>query len=188
MVKMTKQSILSGFLVGLGIIINTKSSNPYIGAMLFSIALLVIIECDLKLYTGKIGYAKNIPIKDLIIMLLCNLIGVMIPVFAQYILLYEQLFTVSVIKFSKCYFELFLDGFMCGTLMFIAVHCKKHIVTVFSIMTFILSGYEHCIADFPYLFINFNIENLFKYMFIVLGNSLGAISINTMISERKVKI
>ena len=71
-----KQSILSGILVGIGIVINTQTSNQYVGAMLFSIALLVIIKCELKLYTGKIGYFGVVPIKDLITMLIGNLIGV----------------------------------------------------------------------------------------------------------------
>lgn len=184
MVRTIKHSMLSGFLVGLGIVINTKSSNPYIGAMLFSLALLVIIECGLKLYTGKIGYAKEIPTKDLIIILIFNLVGVIIPIFAQYTLLHEQLLITSIAKFSKSHIELFLDGFMCGTLMFIAVHCKKYIITIFSIMVFILSGYEHCIADFPYLVVNFDVENLFKYMCIVIGNSIGSISTNILFDKK----
>lgn len=180
MAELIKQSVLSGFLVGLGVIVNISSSNQYIGAMLFSIALLVIIECNLKLYTGKIGCIRCAYIKDLMLMLLGNLVGVMIPILIKYPLLHEQLLAISTVKFSKTWLELFVDGFMCGTLMFVAVHCKKYLITVFSIMTFILSGYEHCIADFPYLVINFNIENLLKFMCIVLGNSVGSISVNKM--------
>ena len=183
--ELIKQSVLSGFLVGLGIIVNISSTNPYIGSMLFSIALLVIIECNLKLYTGRIGYIRYAYIKDLILMLIGNLIGVMIPVLVKHHLLYEQLLEISTIKFSKTWFELFVDGFMCGALMFIAVHCKKYLITVFSIMTFLLSGYEHCIANFPYLIINFNIENLLKFVCIVLGNSIGSISVNKMIKKGK---
>lgn len=183
MVELVKQSILSGFLVGLGVVVNISSPVPYIGAMLFSIALIVIIECNLKLYTGRIGYIRNAYIKDLIIMLFCNLIGVMIPILSKYSLLHEQLLAISITKFSKTWFELFIDGFMCGVLMFIAVNCKKYLITVFSIMTFILSGYEHCIANFPCLFVNFNMVNLFKFMCIVLGNSVGSISTNKMMKK-----
>lgn len=185
MAELIKQSILSGFLVGLGVIVNVSSSNQYVGAMLFSIALLVIIECNLKLYTGRIGYIKNIPIKDLMFMLLGNLVGVMIPIIIKYPLLHEQLLTISTIKFSKTYLEMLADGFMCGVLMFIAVHCKNYLITVFSIMTFILSGYEHCIANFPYLLMNFNAENFVKFMCLVLGNSVGSISTNRMITVKK---
>ena len=182
-----KQSILSGILVGIGVVINTLTSNQYVGAMLFSLALLVIIKCELKLYTGKIGYFSVASIKDLIIMLIGNLIGVTIPFLIALNKegIYEQIFYISEIKFSNGYLELFLYGLMCGVLMFIAVHCKKPIITVFCIMTFILSGYEHCVADFPYLCINFNIGNLLKFICIILGNSLGSIAINRLITTPK---
>ncbi len=76
---------------------------------------------------------------------------------------------------------------MCGVLMFVAVYCKKPVITVFCIMTFILSGYEHCIADFPYLFLNFNIDHLLKFLCIILGNSIGSISVNKLVTARKRK-
>lgn len=182
-----KQSILSGILVGIGIVVNTLTSNQYIGAMLFSIALLVIIECELKLYTGKIGYFNIASIKDLVIMLIGNLIGVIIPILISLNKdgAYEQFLYISEIKFSNGYLELFLYGLMCGILMFVAVHCKKTIITVFCIMTFILSGYEHCVADFPYLCINFNIEHLLKFLCIVVGNSFGSIATNQLITTAK---
>lgn len=178
-----KQSILSGILVGIGVVLQVQTANPYIGAMLFSIALLVIIECNLKLYTGKIGFFKLSEATNLLVILFGNLIGVLIPISCALLKngFYEKLLEISNIKFSNGYIELFLYGAMCGVLMFIAVYCKKPLITVFCIMTFILSGYEHCIADFPYLFFNFNIENLLKFSCIVLGNSLGAICINKII-------
>ena len=59
--------------------------------------------------------------------------------------------------------------------MLIAVSCKRTIITIFCIMTFILSGYEHCIADFPFLLLNISIENIIKFFMIVFGNSIGSI-------------
>ena len=178
-----KQSLLSGILVGLGIVSQIQIQNIYVSAMLFSLALLVIIECDLKLFTGKIGYFKITEIKNLIIILLGNLFGVMIPVFCSVFKsgFYEKMVNISNMRFSNGYIELFLCAFMCGALMFIAVYCKKHVITIYCIMTFILSGYEHCIADFPYLLVNFNIDHLLKFLCIILGNSLGAICINKII-------
>ena len=178
-----KHSILSGILVGLGVVLQIQIQNTYISAMLFSIALLVIIECNLKLYTGKIGFFEIKEGKNLLIILLGNLVGVLIPIFCSLLKdgFYERLIEISNIKFSNGYLELFLYGLMCGVLMFIAVYCKKPIITVFCIMTFILSGYEHCIADFPYLFLNFNLEHFLKFVCIVIGNSIGSISINKLI-------
>lgn len=184
-----RQSILSGILVGLGVVLQIQTQNAYIGAMLFSVALLVIIECNLKLYTGKIGFFKINETKNLLIILFGNLIGVTIPIFCSILKsgFYERVIEISNIKFSNGCFELFLYGLMCGVLMFVAVYCKKPIITVFCIMTFILSGYEHCIADFPYLFFNFNIDHLLKFLCIVLGNSIGSISINKLIKPTRSK-
>lgn len=178
-----RQSILSGILVGLCVVLQIQVSNSYMGALLFSLALLIIIECDLKLYTGKIGFLKMKDVKSLIIILLGNLTGVIIPIFCSFFKdgFYERVIEISNTKFSNGYLELFLYGLMCGVLMFIAVYCKKPIITVFCIMAFILSGYEHCIADFPYLFFNFNINRLLKFLCIILGNSIGSISINKLI-------
>ena len=181
-----KQSILSGILVGLGVVLQIQVSNSYIGAMLFSIALLVIMECGLKLYTGKIGFYQVSETKNLLIILFGNLLGVLIPIACaiEKSGFYERVIEISNTKFSNGYIELFLYGAMCGVLMFAAVYCKKPLITVFCIMTFILSGYEHCIADFPYLIMNFNMDNLLKFLCIVLGNSMGAISINKLITTR----
>jgi formate/nitrite transporter FocA (FNT family) len=184
-----KQSILSGVLVGLGVVLQIQVQNTYIGAMLFSIALLVIIECDLKLYTGKIGFFRIKETKNLLIILMGNLVGVLIPIFCSILKggFYEKVIEISNTKFSNGHLELFLYGLMCGVLMFIAVYCKKSIIIVFCIMTFILSGYEHCIACFPYLVLNFNINYLLKFLCIVLGNSIGAISINKLIKSVRSK-
>lgn len=54
-----KKSILAGILIGLGVIINLQSANPIIEALLFSFGLLTIINMQLNLYTGKIGYLNK---------------------------------------------------------------------------------------------------------------------------------
>ena len=167
------KSIAAGFLVGVGVVINTLAPNPIIGAMLFSVALLAIIKNDLLLYTGKVGFAMKIPSKTLIVILLGNFIGVVIPVLmmAQKV----NLTAIAEVKFSADFLSLYFCGILCGVMMFVAVLSKDTIITVFCIMTFILSGFEHCIADFPYLLLQFTPENLFKFGWIVLGNSVGSI-------------
>lgn len=182
-----KQSILSGILVGIGVIINTSSSNKYIGAMLFSLALLTIIKCSLKLYTGKIGFYKTEKAKNLFIMLVCNLAGALIPTLSVALCresVYETIVAASEVKFGNSFAALFLYGALCGVLMFIAVYTKETIITVFCIMVFILSGYEHCIADFIYLVLNFSIENCGKFILIILGNSAGSIATHFLIEEK----
>lgn len=53
------KSVAAGILVGIGDIVYMVSGNIYIGAMLFSLALLTIINSNLYLYTGKIGFCSK---------------------------------------------------------------------------------------------------------------------------------
>ena len=183
-----RQSILSGMLVGIGVVINTMSENRYAGAMLFSLALLTIIHCGLKLYTGKIGFVRTVPAKDLGVMLLGNLEGVLVPTLAiasQRGDVMEKFINVSENKFSASFLAMFIFGCFCGVLMFIAVYCKNTLITVFCIMVFILSGYEHCIADFPYLAVNFSVINAGKFLCVVAGNSVGSIAAHYLKKKKK---
>lgn len=177
MKNLIKQSLLSGILVGIGVIINTSSSNKYVGAMLFSLALLTIIKCSLKLYTGKIGFYKTEKAEDLFVMLIFNLVGALIPTLSVALCresVYETIVSASGAKFQNSFGALFLYGALCGVLMFIAVYTKDTVITIFCIMVFILSGYEHCIADFIYLALNFSMENCVKFILIIMGNSVGS--------------
>lgn len=181
-----KQAILSGALVGIGVVINTVADNRYAGAMLFSLALLTIIQCGLKLYTGKIGFAGTVPAKDLAVMFVGNLIGVLIPtllIASQRKEVMDKFVEVSGNKFNNGFLAMFIFGCFCGVLMFVAVYCKNTVITVFCIMVFILSGYEHCIADFPYLVVNFNLMNFVKFLCVVAGNSVGSIVTHYLIRE-----
>ena len=179
--RINRTSILSGMLVGIGVIINTFSQNKYIGAMLFSFALLTIIQLQLQLYTGQIGFftEKRYKIKEYCFMLALNFIGASLSTFLALITRSETdinyIIEVSNTKFSHTYFELFICGLLCGVLMFIAVYCKNTIITIFCIMIFILSGYEHCVADFPFILLNVSFENIVKILLIVTGNSIGSI-------------
>lgn len=183
---LVKQSVLAGILVGIGVIVNTVSSNKYIGAMLFSLALLTIIKCSLKLYTGKIGFYKTEKAKHLFVMLVCNLAGALIPTLSVALCresVYESITAASGVKFSNSFAALFLYGALCGVLMFVAVYTKDTVITIFCIMVFILSRYEHCIADFIYLVLNFSIENCGKFIGIIFGNSIGSIAAHFLMEE-----
>lgn len=71
-----KKSLLAGVLIGLGVIINLQMEQKIIGALLFSFGLITIINMQLPLYTGKVGFlVKNLP------MILCgNLIGIALTI------------------------------------------------------------------------------------------------------------
>lgn len=174
-----KKSVLAGILIGLGVIINLQSDNRVIGALLFSFGLLTIIQMQLLLFTGKVGFLSD----NLIAILVCNFFGI-----ALTILLYtlanpqfELIITnAATIKFAKSYLTLFINGCFCGALIHFAVKNKNPLLTIFAIMIFILIGAEHCIADFPYLLYAPSWQNIFKLVEIICGNSIGAILIERL--------
>ena len=190
--RVNSTSILSGILVGIGVIINVLSPNKYIGSMLFSLALLTIIDLQLQLFTGQIGFAidKKFTFIDYIFMLFGNLLGISVVVVSLFPFIgtnasYEQMIQIAANKFAHTHIQLLICGIMCGILMMIAVYCKNMIITIFCIMTFILSGYEHCIASFPFLVFAPSIVNLTKFLTIVVGNSIGSIITNMFIKGGK---
>ncbi|MCR5467533.1 MAG: formate/nitrite transporter family protein [Lachnospiraceae bacterium] len=173
-----KKALFAGFLIGIGDIIYLTIDNKIVGAMLFALGLLTIIKLNLYLYTGKIGvdtfYRFNR--KLLVPMILSNFLGITIAVLPMAYIRPDLMEAINALtKFDKSFVELFVLGIFCGVCMYIAVKAKSDLVTVFAIMVFILSGYEHCIADFPYVIIGFSFDKLIKLFAIIAGNSCGSI-------------
>ena len=167
-------SIIAGILIGLGVIINTQTQPPVLGALLFSFGLLTIIELKLPLFTGRVGYMEE----GLPSILFFNLFGIA-TIIAFYFYANSDfvitLMQAATIKFSKTYVQMLFGGIFCGILIHFAVKCKIPYLTSMTVIIFILIGAEHCIADFPYFFMVISLENLFKFILVIIGNSIGAI-------------
>ncbi len=178
------KSTLAGILIGLGVIINLQSAEPVIGAFLFSFGLLTIINMQLNLYTGKIGFIPKYKATFLLIVLIFNFIGIAATV-GLYTLANPSFVGIisaaAASKFSNSILTLFINSCFCGALIHFAVKNKEMILTIFAIMIFILIKAEHCIADFPYLlFTTFSWISIIKFIAIILGNSIGAILIERL--------
>ena len=177
------RSILAGICIGIGCNIYLSCDNRYIGAALFSVGLISIITFDFNLYTGKVGYIVTNGIKftvDVFIILLGNIVGCILlgMLFPS-----ELAAGICFAKLSTDLLIIFYKSIMCGILMFVAVDSytinKNFILTFLCIPTFILSGYEHSIADIIY-FIMGRILTLQTAIFIVvaiLGNAIGGMII-----------
>ena len=166
MAELVRKSILSGILVGIGTVINTLAPDKTVGALLFSFALLTIIHLQLTLYTGKIGFIGQTKANELAV-----LVALVRGEFR------DSFVAAAQGKFGKSHLALFILGILCGVMMFVAVYTKKDVIVVFCIMIFILSGFEHCVADFPYLLYAFSLENVGKLLCVIAGNSVGSIGI-----------
>jgi len=172
----------------MGVIINTLSNIPELGALFFSFGLLTIIELGLPLFTGKIGFynLSKEQTKNLGIILIGNLLGILLCIFV-YDFANPEFFTIlqtkAEMKFTKDWLQLAAAGMCCGALIHFAVKAKNYIITILAIVIFILIGAEHCIADFAYLLMTTDPVNLLKFLVIVMGNSLGAIIIENLLNK-----
>lgn len=188
MIDLCFNGAAAGILIGLGVIINTLTQNPVLGAFLFSFGLLTIIDLKLPLFTGQIGFIKDKRKTDLLAILICNIIGILFCSLLFFFISnkYIDILTAkALIKFEKTFFEMFIYGVFCGMLIHFAVKSKKQVITSMAVMIFILIGAEHCIADVPYLVANFSFINTIKFLFVVLGNSVGAIFIELLTIKKE---
>lgn len=178
--------IASGLLVGIGGTVLLSVENREVGAVLFTVALLLICAMGLYLYTGKIGFlAERFSLHtlyELIVGLIGNFLG------ATFTGLIVRIAKPSIIEKAQAACEAriengllraFLLGYFCGVLMYAAV--KTYLLgmpigVIFCIPVFILSGFEHSIADMFYFALAgmFTLDYLCFIAAVVLGNSVGA--------------
>ena len=185
-----KQGIAAGLLISCGVVVNSMADNRWLGAVFFTIGILTIIHKGLKLYTGKIGFYKDVPASELAVMFVGNIIGILVP---AYIVAFskpevmETMQAVSDKKYANSYLYMLLFGILCGMMVFTAVYCKNQLITVLGIATFIMCGFEHCIVDFAYLMLNISPANIVKFFCVVLGNSIGAIVLHWLMEDNTQK-
>ena len=184
-------SIYSGLCIGLGGTVYLSCDNKILGSFLFGLGLFTILNFGFNLFTGKVGYFVNNKPSYwgfLGIVWLGNFIGTFL--FAKMIAatrygatLQAKANALCLVKDSDSIVSLLVLGIFCGMLMFIAADGYKNIenqvgkvVVVFlPVMVFILSGFEHCIADKFYFSLagDFSALMLKSLIVITVGNSIG---------------
>lgn len=158
----------AGFLISIGCKVAVMEGS-FLGAILFSLALLCIIHYKLPLFTGKVGYRT--PVTILVVVLVFNMIGA----FSGSLLFDAQLSAVNL--YQRCnvpWYKVLCNGIGCGVLMFIAVDYGKRnpLIVIMAITTFILCGFEHCIADMAY--IATRVDTYWAFLLLVVaGNAIG---------------
>lgn len=186
MLKNLFSGIASGILISIGGAIFLACDIKYIGAFLFSVALLCICHLGYSLFTGKICYMPIKHDKDAFSVLLLGLLGNLIGTFAcGYMIAYalpalkETAFKICNAKLEQQFLGTLIRGIFCGILIYLAVEVYKRKNSVLGILicipVFILSGFEHSIADMFY-FAAGGIVSLKAFAFIwivILGNTIG---------------
>ena len=177
-------SILAGFMIGIGAIVYLTVGGVA-GALLFAVGLMTICCFKMELFTGKVGlFAEGkIDCLGMIRIWFGNFIGVLIA--AMLILsthrgemLSETARNIVAIKVAATPVENFILGVFCGLLMFVAVSGyseHRNILFVYvPVAVFILSGFNHCVADMFYLSLGAQNANDFLILIpITLGNVVG---------------
>ena len=183
--------VLAGCLVSIGGTVLLSCDNRYAGALLFCIALLSICWFGFNLYTGKVGFLAldhgKKALSTAYIGLLGNFLGTLLMgflIFRALPALREAALAACEKRLTQLPLQTLLRGCFCGVLMFVAVWSyreKKTIVGIlFCIPVFVLSGFEHSIADMFYFSLAgtvFQGRSLLFLLLVILGNSLGGLFI-----------
>ncbi|WP_443713241.1 formate/nitrite transporter family protein [Ruminococcus sp.] len=188
------RALLTGVAIAIGGTVYLSCPNKYLGAFLFGTGLFVILTFGFNLFTGKVGYAvENKPsyLGELGIIWLGNFVGAAL---SALLITQTRISAISDKAAEHCKIKLgdsitgiFILAFFCGILMFIAADGYKNIqnpvgqiLAIFlPVVVFILSGFEHCIANMYYFTLAGSWSTkAFGYLIIMsLGNAAGGILI-----------
>lgn len=178
----------AGLMISLGSAVFLCCDNRYVGSLLFCVALYCICIKGYYLYTGRICSLVDDRSKDNIsLVFLClpgNLLGTVLPAF----ILKISNTKIADVALSLCngklegqeLWQTFVRAIFCGIIVYLAVSIFKEerhspVAILLGIPAFILSGYEHSIADMFYFGAS-GIVSLKAFIFILVviaGNSIG---------------
>jgi formate transporter len=182
--KCLLKAILAGMMISIGGVVCLSCDVRYVGAFLFSVGLFTVLFFGFNLYTGKVCYIfDNKPsyLIDILVIIVGNFIGCLIVGLAFPIDAAAMSCTTRLENYT--FPTVLLKGVFCGILMYIAVEAYRSkglwIATFICVPVFILSGFEHSIADMFY-FASAGLLGLDALVFILtvlLGNAIGCVLI-----------
>lgn len=225
-IKIALGSILAAFAVALASYVYMMgqvkfSQYKLISAIFFCVGFFLISAFSWYLYTGKIGYLiheKRLSyVIDLLIIFVVNLVVCILLGMLMGLLTFntniESSSSLDVIKHSVSHYlqkkinngpYTIISALFCGILIHLtAIAWKdvksmllKSLILIFAITTFVLSGFDHVIANTFYFSIGlFHVDYNIGYaalsvFYALIGNSLGSIIIDVLyrISKNKKEI
>ena len=196
------KSIQAGIMIGIGGTIFLSLDNKVLGAIFFAIGLFMIVVNEYNLYTGKIGYLlDNKPnyIIEVLITIVGNFIGTFLTGFILkftriYPSIHDKAKTICQTKLDDTAISILLLSIFCGMLMYLAVNgyktlkdqIAKYISVFLCVIVFILSSFEHSIANMYYFTVAGWSKKAFLYLGImIIGNMIGGLTIPIMNKMKK---
>lgn len=178
-------AILAGIMIGFGGVIYLMCANKMVGALLFSFGLLTIVCQGYALYTGRVGYFREYGWASILLTIAGNFIGTWIVARGFALTRHTvDIAAVVVPKLEDSSLSIFLLSIGCGAMMYLAVDSyrksKSWLFVVMPIVIFILSGFEHSIANMFYLSLagEWGVEALRITALALVGNAVGSWMIN----------
>jgi len=172
--KLFIQSLLAGMCIALGgtVFLRVKDAFPAgtaVGAMLFSVGLLVICTRGYALFTGKAcALFDNKPsyLFNLALIWAGNFLGTGLVAMAERATVINGIAAAAeslvTAKLQSPPVSLFILGIFCNIFIFISVsgyakaphETGKYLSLILGVTCFILCGTEHCIADMYYFWVS----------------------------------
>lgn len=196
MIKTFINAFLAGIALGIAGTVNLSVGGGIQGAFLFGFGLFLILCYTFKLYTGAIGYlvckkcGEFFPyVGTLCLIWSGNLAGTaFVGTLVHHTRIAEKIVPAAeklcAVKLADSWLSILILAFFCGILMYVAVESfRRDFPPIFRfamvflcVMIFILSGFEHCIANMYYFSAAglWNEPHTWHWILIMtLGNSLG---------------
>ena len=158
-------SILGGACIGVGGTVFLSCENKVTGALFFCLGLFAICTFGFNLFTGKVGYVFEQPLSYtgfVAIVWLGNLAGTVLMGNALRLTriagIAEKAAVLCQTKLDDSVVSIFILSVLCNILMFVAVdgyrnnphEIGKYLGIFWGVIVFIVSGFEHCVANMFY--------------------------------------
>lgn len=187
-----KKSLLAGIIVSIAAY-NYVANYDVLAKIVFSVALIVIIAMQLKLFTGKVGTiacsdaSVSSKLKELGIILIGNVIACVILGYGFSFMGDNHASKIWEVKMQLPFYAIVFKSIITGFLMEFAVTCKKDLATVGAVLLFIGTGSEHSIANVLYMSVarDFSLQSMVFIGIVLIGNSIGAIIIHLLNREHR---
>lgn len=176
------RAVYAGFMIGIGGMVYLSVENKVVGSLLFSFGLLTIVTQGFFLYTGKIGFVKSVKeLPGMAVIIGGNYVGTWIASFLAS-MAHLNISTVELAgrKMENSVSNVFFLSVLCGIMMYLAIDnynkSKNMVFIIAPVMIFILSGFEHSVANMFYFHLaGAYSPRAFAYLFVMAaGNGIGA--------------
>ncbi|MBO5712881.1 MAG: formate/nitrite transporter family protein [Clostridia bacterium] len=201
-------TVLSGGMIGICATSSLYANaviegGKLIGAVLFSLGIFVILQYEMKLFTGLVSTIPSMKKRNLWKLPTC-FIGNAIGVFIVYLLVSATPLGKTVILYGKVlvdtkfavenwWVSAVSSGVLCGVLITLSVLSVNHahkkglsanVGVIFPIIVFAFCGFDHSVANMFYFYCasEFSLRVIAYVLLTILGNVIGGVLLPVVIN------